>query len=91
VSVESGQQVFQVGGGELPLEWLCRGVVAVFEGAEPVADLVEVRGIVGCHDFARDDGGEDLDLVQPGRVDRGVDQDRVAAPQATLTTSNTAE
>lgn len=43
VPVESGQQIVQVGGGELPLERLCRGVVAVFEGSEPVPDLGEVK------------------------------------------------
>ncbi|WP_435260581.1 DUF6527 family protein, partial [Streptomyces sp. 1222.5] len=69
VSVEPGQQIVQVGCGELPLERLCRGVVAVFEGPEPVSDLVEVGEVVGCHDFAPDDGEEDLDLVRPGGVD----------------------
>lgn len=39
VPVESGQQIVQVGGGEPPLEWLCRGVVAVFEVSELVTDL----------------------------------------------------
>ena len=75
--VESGQQIVQVGGGELPLERLCRGVVAQFEGCESVSDLVEAREVVGCHDFALDDGEEDLDLVQPRGVDGRVDQDGV--------------
>ena len=55
VPVEPGQQIVQVGGGELPLERLCRGVVAVFEGSEPVSDLVKVGEVVGCDDLALDD------------------------------------
>ncbi|MEY9969571.1 hypothetical protein ABIA33_007660 [Streptacidiphilus sp. MAP12-16] len=39
VPVEFGQQIVQVGGGEPPLERLCRGAVAVSEGSEPVPDL----------------------------------------------------
>ena len=65
VSVEPGQQIVQVGGGEPPLEWLCRGVVAVFECSEPVPDLVEVREVVGRDNLALDDREEDLDLVRP--------------------------
>ncbi|WP_190813389.1 hypothetical protein [Saccharopolyspora pogona] len=53
VPVESGQQIVQVGGGELPLERLCLGVVAVFECSEPVLDLVEV-GEVGSANISSD-------------------------------------
>ena len=77
VPVESGQQIVQVGGGELPLEWLCRGVVAVFEGSESVPDLGKVGEVVGRDDLALDDGEVDLHLVQPRSVDRGVDHDCV--------------
>jgi hypothetical protein len=52
VSVESGQQIVQVGGGELPLERLCRGVVAVFECSEPVPDLGQDLEVVGRDDLA---------------------------------------
>ncbi|MFB7323588.1 MULTISPECIES: hypothetical protein [unclassified Streptomyces] len=65
VRVEPGQQIVQVGGGELPLERLCRGVVAVFECSEPVPDLAEVGEVVGRDDLALDDREEDLDLVDP--------------------------
>ncbi|GAA2694344.1 hypothetical protein [Streptomyces lunalinharesii] len=60
VPVEPGQQIVQVGGGEPPLEWLCRGVVAVFECSESVSDLVEVCEVVGRDNLALLDGGEDL-------------------------------
>ena len=43
VPVESGQQIVQVGGGELPLERLCRGVVAVFEC--PSRSVTSVRSV----------------------------------------------
>jgi hypothetical protein len=51
VSVEPGQQIVQVGGGELPLERLCRGVVAVFACSEPVPDLGQVREVVRLEDL----------------------------------------
>lgn len=54
VPVEPGRQIVQVGGGEPPLERLCRGVVAVFEGSEPVPDLGEVGEVVGREGLALD-------------------------------------
>lgn len=63
VTIEPGQQIVEVGGGELPLERLCRGVVPGFECLEPVTDLFQVGEVVGCHDLAVEDGEEDLDLV----------------------------
>jgi hypothetical protein len=58
LSLALGQQIVQVGGGELPLERLCRGVVAVFECSEPVPDLVQVGEVVGRDDLALHDGEE---------------------------------
>ena len=52
-------------------------VVAVLEGGKAVGDLVEVEKVVGVDDFALDDGEDDLDLVQPGGVDRQVDEPQV--------------
>ena len=49
-------------------------VVAVFEGGDPVGELVEVGEVVGGEDLALDDGEVDLDLVEPGGVDGQVDQ-----------------
>jgi len=46
VPVESGQQAVQVGGGELPSEQLCCGVVAALEVGQPLLDLVEVGEVV---------------------------------------------
>jgi hypothetical protein len=71
VPVESGQQIVQVGGGEPPLERLCRGVVAVFEGSEPVPDLGQVGEVVGREDLALHDGEVNLDLVQSRGVQAG--------------------
>ncbi len=75
--VEPGQQIVQAGGGELPLERLHCGVVAVFECSESVPDLGQVGEVVGRDDLALDDGEVDLHLVQPGGVDGGVDKYRV--------------
>jgi hypothetical protein len=58
-TVESGRQIVQDGGGELPLERLSRGVAAVFEGCEAVLDLVQVGEVVGLEAIldAADSGG----------------------------------
>ena len=40
-------------------------------------ELSEAGEVVGSDHFLLDDGEEDLDLVQPGRVQRGVDHDRI--------------
>ena len=47
VPFDPGQQVLEVGRGELPFERLGGGVVALLEGGEPVLDLVEVGEVVG--------------------------------------------
>ncbi len=54
--VKPGQQIVQVGSGELPLERLCRGTVAVFEGSELVPGLGKVGEVVGRADLALDEG-----------------------------------
>jgi hypothetical protein len=58
---DAGEQADQVVSGESPVEGFARLVVAVFEGGETVADLVEVGEVVGGDDFALDDGEDDLD------------------------------
>src|SRR6266545_2364816 len=52
VLVDPGEQVVEVGGGELPLEGPGGGVVALLEAGQSLADLVEVGEVVGCHDLA---------------------------------------
>ncbi len=49
----SSGAITQVGGGELALERLCRGVVAVFEDSELVSALMKVCEVVGCHNLER--------------------------------------
>ena len=71
VSVESVEEVGQVGGGELPLEGFGRCVVAFLEAGEALLDHVEVGEVVGRECFSLDDGKVDLYLVEPGRVHRG--------------------
>ena len=52
VPVEPDRKIVQVGGGEPPLERLCRGVVAVFGGSEPLSGLGEVGEVVGREGLA---------------------------------------
>ena len=60
-----------------PAERLGGLVVAVHEAQQGPGQLPEAVEVVRGDDFLLDDGEEDLDLVQPGRVQRGVDHDRV--------------
>jgi hypothetical protein len=53
--------------------------LAVLEGDQVGGgELVEVGGVVRSENFALYDGEEDLDFVQPGRMDRQLDQPRGA-------------
>lgn len=54
-----------------------RRVVAFLEAGQALLDHVEVGEVVGGQYFSLDDREVDLDLVEPGSVDRRVDHDRV--------------
>jgi hypothetical protein len=60
VGVDAVEQGIEVGAGELPVERLGNGVVAGLERGEAVADLAGVGEVVGCDDFAQDDGEVDF-------------------------------
>ena len=71
------QEPVKVVSGESPVERLGDGVVTLGESGEAVGDLVQVGEVVGGDDFSADDGEDDLDLVQPGGVNRQVDEPQV--------------
>ena len=73
-AVEVSVEVFA---GVLPAEWFGGVVVALLEGQDRVGEVVEVGEVAGGDGFALQDREVDLDLVEPGRVDGQVDQDRV--------------
>ena len=77
VSVESFQAVGEIVGSEFPLKGFGGRVVADLEAVEALLDDVEVGEVVRRQCFSLDDREVDLDLVEPGRVDRGVHQNRV--------------
>jgi len=77
VVVEPRQQFGQVGGGEFPLERLRGLVVSVLERGQAVGDGVDIGEVVGREHFPLDNREVDLYLVQPGRVHRGVNYDRI--------------
>ena len=47
VAIESGEEVVEVGGGELPFEGLRCGVVVGLEGCQASGDVVGVGEVVG--------------------------------------------
>src|SRR3972149_4910057 len=64
----------EVGSGELPLERPGEDLVVGSEGEDPGGELLE-RGRVGRReDLALEDAEVDLDLIEPRRVDRQVDE-----------------
>ena len=75
--VALGQQRVEVVAGERPLEGRGDLLVAAAEGEELCFEGGEVFEVVGGDDLALDDGEVDLGLVEPGGVDRGVDDDQV--------------
>ncbi len=77
MAVESFEQVGEVAGGELPLEWSGGLVVSGFEVGQALLDHCEISEVVGREHFTRYDGEVDLHLVQPRGVYRSVHHDRI--------------
>jgi hypothetical protein len=57
---DAGQELVEVGSGELPVEWAGHGVVVVLEGEDLGFELVRVLEVVGGEQLALDDGEVDL-------------------------------
>jgi hypothetical protein len=62
---DAGQELIEVGAGELPAEGPGGSVVVLFEGEDLRGEAVEVAEVVGSEQFALQDGEADLDLVEP--------------------------
>ena len=71
------EQVGEVLAGKAPFEGLRQGHVSVLKAEDLVGESIEVVEVVGCQNFALEDGEVDFDLVQPTRVDRGEDRVQV--------------
>jgi hypothetical protein len=70
VEVEALQECVEVVACVGPVE-RCRGrVVTVLEAQDALGELVEVGEVVGVDGFSLQDREVDLDLVEPGGVDR---------------------
>src|SRR5207302_11184630 len=63
--------------GELPADRSGLAAVVGLEGEDASLQLCEAVGRRGRQDLALDDAEEDLYLIEPGGVDRRVDQDQV--------------
>ena len=59
---------------ESPVEGDCCSVVPVLEAEESLLECCQIFEVLGCDDFALNDGEEDLNLIQPRRVDGQVDE-----------------
>jgi hypothetical protein len=62
---------------ELPVERLGRRLVVLLESEDPILQGSQRREVAGFERFAGEDREVDLDLVQPRRMDRGVDEGEV--------------
>jgi hypothetical protein len=67
---QAGQQRVEIGARERPSERARDGAVVLAEGQQPLAELGERAEVVGGQCLALDDREEQLDLIQPGGVDR---------------------
>ena len=78
------EDAVEVVAGEDPLERSGDLAVVVAEGQQPLGELIERAEAVGRERLALDDREVELDLVEPGGVDRQVDEVRVrpAVPDA---------
>ena len=74
VCVDLGEDVVEVVSGEGRFERSGDLPVVVAEAEQPLAERVERVEVVGCQRLALDDREVQLDLVEPGGVDRQVDQ-----------------
>ena len=70
----------EVVAGELPFEGSGGLLVAALEGGEALFDVGQVDEVVRGEDLALDDGVVDLDLVEPGSVDRQLHEYGVGPP-----------
>src|SRR5215218_587134 len=75
--VEPFEQAVEVAAGELPLERLGDLLVVAAEAEWPLLEDGEFLEVVGLQRLALHDREVDLGLVEPGGVDRGVDNDQV--------------
>src|SRR3990172_10554288 len=74
---ETLHQLLEVIAGEAPVEGLGDAAPVALEGVEGARDLGEVLEVVGLEELALHDGEVDLDLVEPARMQRQVDEDEV--------------
>lgn len=75
MSGKASDQRSQIGSGELPLEGGSAGFVVPLPAEQALLGGGEISEVPRRQRLAFGDGQVDLDLVQPGGVDRGVDQD----------------
>ena len=76
-SVHLFDEVGEISTAEFPLEGLGDGLVVLLEPKQTVLDISERREIVWGQSLPLDDGEVDLDLVEPARVDRAVDEHEI--------------
>lgn len=77
VVVESVEVAVGVVAGALPAERLCAPVGAILETKDPRGEVIEVSKAVGGDGFTLQDREVDLDLAEPGGVNRKVHQHHV--------------
>ena len=72
--VDLFDEMVEVGAAEFPLEGLGDGLLVVLEPKQTVLDVSARGEVVWGQNLPLHDGEVDLDLVEPTRVDRAVDE-----------------
>jgi hypothetical protein len=84
VVVESAEEPVEVGSVERTLEWSGDLPVVLPEREQSFAERFMGVEVVGGQRFALDDREVELDLIEPGGVDRQVDQPHPTSPPESL-------
>ncbi len=85
--LELREERAEAGSGEFPLEGASRLRVVVLETKQAILYLFKRLEVIGCEHLSLNDREVDLYLIEPTRVDGGVDHDNVrpSCPQAIMT------
>src|SRR5215211_3458084 len=74
---EAREEPSEITASELPGEGSGRLLLTLLEGEEAFGQSVEVGQVVGAHNLALDHREVDLDLIEPGGINRKVEEPQI--------------